>query len=465
MTDRPRRPRAPRCAWPLLVAAVLPLGAPAQGLRQPGRPGLTAPAPAPSPAPAVAPSGNQSADYIVAVVNTEPITNHEVQQAAARLEAQLQRAGGAMPPREVLLREVLERLISEKAQLQLAAETGIKIDDAAVDQAELTIARQNQLSVDELRRDGIDPQQFRADLRKQLTLTRLREREVAARVQVTEADVDAFLREQAENPANAGPALINLAQILVEVPETAGAAKVEELRQKAEDLARKARTGADFAALARESSDAPDAKRTGGELGLRPTDRYPELFVQATANANPGAVIGPVRSGAGWHLLKVLEKRQPSAADMTVVQTHARHILLRPGPRLTEAQARAQLADLRSRIVRGQADFATLAKEYSQDGSAREGGDLGWANPGQFVPEFEEALDRLQPGEISEPVISRFGVHLIQLLERREKKLSPQEQREVARNLAREKKLDEDYANWARDVRARAYVELREPPQ
>lgn len=469
MTDRPRRPRAPRCAWPLLVAAVLPLGALAQGLRQPGRPGLTAPAPALLPAPAAAPSGNQSADYIVAVVNTEPITNHEVQQAAARLEAQLQRAGGAMPPREVLLREVLERLISEKAQLQLAAETGIKIDDAAVDQAELTIARQNQLSVDELRRqlrrDGIDPQQFRADLRKQLTLTRLREREVAARVQVTEADVDAFLREQAENAANAGSALINLAQILVEVPETAGAAKVEELRQKAEDLARKARTGADFAALARESSDAPDAKRTGGELGLRPTDRYPELFVQATANANPGAVIGPVRSGAGWHVLKVLEKRQPSAADMTVVQTHARHILLRPGPRLTEAQARAQLADLRSRIVRGQADFATLAKEYSQDGSAREGGDLGWANPGQFVPEFEEALDRLQPGEISEPVISRFGVHLIQLLERREKKLSPQEQREVARNLAREKKLDEDYANWARDVRSRAYVELREPPQ
>ncbi len=187
--------------------------------------------------------------------------------------------------------------------------------------------------------------------------------------------------------------------------------------------------------------------------------------MQATATANPGAVVGPVRSGAGWHVLKVLEKRQPSAADMTVVQTHARHILLRPGPRLTEAQARAQLADLRSRIVRGQADFATLAKEYSQDGSAREGGDLGWANPGQFVPEFEEALDRLQPGEISEPVISRFGVHLIQLLERREKKLSPQEQREVARNLAREKKLDEDYANWARDVRARAYVELREPPQ
>ena len=374
-----------------------------------------------------------------------------------------------MPPREALLREVLERLISEKAQLQLAAETGIKIDDAAVDQAELTIARQNQLSVDELRRqlrrDGIDPQQFRADLRKQLTLTRLREREVAARVQVTEADVDAFLREQAENPANAGPALVNLAQILVEVPETAGAARVEELRQKAEDLARKARTGADFAALARESSDAPDARRTGGELGLRPTDRYPELFVQATASANPGAVVGPVRSGAGWHVLKVLEKRQPSAADMTVVQTHARHILLRPGPRLTEAQARAQLVDLRSRIVRGQADFATLAKEYSQDGSAREGGDLGWANPGQFVPEFEEALDRLQPGEISEPVISRFGVHLIQLLERREKKLSPQEQREVAHNLAREKKLDEDYANWARDVRARAYVELREPPQ
>jgi peptidyl-prolyl cis-trans isomerase SurA len=235
------------------------------------------------------------------------------------------------------------------------------------------------------------------------------------------------------------------------------------LQAQAQALLVRIRSGEDFVALVKQHSDADRSK--GGEFGLRRADRYPPTFVQATQSVAAGAVSELVRSGAGFHILKVLERRAPSALSRSVLQSHANHILLRTGPELSQAAAVAKLADIRQRIASGKTDFASAAREYSQDGSAAQGGDLGWATPGMFVPEFEDVMNRLTDGQISNPMVSRFGVHLIQLVERRRVDLSPREVRELIRNQLRETKLDEAYATWTRDVRERAYVELREPPQ
>ncbi len=447
-------------------------GAAAQGLRPSGTASqglnraLSAPPSVPERAAGNAASAVRQADFIVAVVNSEPITNHEVRVRLERVEQQLARQGGTQPPRELLAREVLERLILEKAQLQAARELKLRVDDLAVQQAEQSVARQNGVAIEEMHRrlaaDGISPERFREELRSQLLLQRLREREIESRVRVSELDVDQYLRDQ-QTGAPAASAEISLAQVLVAVPEGASPAEVAQRQARAQAVADKARAGEDFAALAREFSDAPD-KATGGAMGLRPADRYPELFVEATRALPEGGIAGPVRSGAGFHVLKLVERAQGGVATMAV-QSHARHILLTTGPQLSEAAAAQRLADYRRRILAGQADFAELAREYSKDGSAKQGGDLGWATPGRYVPEFEQALNALKPGEISEPLVSRFGVHLIQLLERREVKLGQREQRDMVRDIVREKKLDEAYANWARELRGRAYVEYREAPQ
>ena len=410
----------------------------------------------------------RQADFIVAVVNSEPITNNEVRARVIRTLQQMAQQGtpAAEADQAVVVRQVLDRLILEKAQLQLAAETGLKIDDVSVDAAELNVARQNQLDVPELRRrmvqDGMAPVQFREELRNQLILTRLRDREIDARQRISDAEVDQYLRDQKANTDSSALEL-NLAMVLVAVPENATADQVATLQAKADGLRAQAVTGGDFAALARTASDAPDHAR-GGAMGMRPADRYPDIFVEATRGLDTGGVSAVVRSGAGFHILKVLDKRQGGVAT-TVTQQHARHILLRTGPRLTEAAAVERLNDFKRRIQSGQADFAQLAKESSVDSSASEGGDLGWSSPGQFVPEFEETLDKLAPGQIADPLVSRFGVHLVQLLERREAAVTPKEQREIARGIVREKKLDEAYARWLEQVRSRAYVEFREPPQ
>ena len=432
----------------------------AQGLRASPQLGGARPAAPP-------PAGPRSADFIVAVVNSEPITNNEVRSRLIRFEQQLAQQGSPMPPRPQLAREVLERLISEKAQLQVARESGVRADENTVDAAELNVARQNGVDVAELRRrlqaDGIPVAHFRDELRKQLLLQRLRDRELEARTKVSEGDIDAFLREQ---QANAGESVLelNLAHILVAVPENATPAQVAPLQAKAQRLLERARAGEDFSRLARENSDAAGAAASGGQVGLRTADRYPGLFVEATRHLGEGGVSDVVRSAAGFHIIKVMEKRQ-SSGGLTVTQSRARHILLRPTPQLTEAAASTQLADFKRRIQAGQADFAQLARENSQDASARNGGDLGWSGPGMFVPEFEEVINALAPGQIADPVVTRFGVHLIQLMERRQNTLSEREQREVARNLLRERKLDEAYVRWAQEVRGRAYVEYREPPQ
>ena len=413
-------------------------------------------------------NGPRAADFIVAIVNSEPITNVQVAGELARIRQQAAAQRRALPEAGELARQVLNQLINEKAQLQLARELGLRVDDPSVDQAEQAVARQNQLSIEQLyqqlARDGLSRQQFRDQLRDQLLMTRLREREVDPRVRVSEADIDQYLQEQQERSATGGGQLLNIAHILVSVPEGASEAQVAEARGLAEQVLQRARAGESFAALAREFSTAAD-RTNGGPLGLRSADRYPALFVEATRTLAPNGIAGPVRSGAGFHVLQLLDRREVGQPAATVTQSRARHILLVPNTQLSEAQAVAKLRDFKRRIQTGETDFATLARQNSQDGSAAQGGDLGWANPGMFVPEFERVLDGLGSGQISEPLISRFGVHLIQLLERRTATLSAREQRDQVRNVLREKKYGEAYNTWAQDVRARAYVELREAPQ
>lgn len=442
------------------LIAALSVPALAQGLR-------TAPLLGTS-RPAVRDTGPQPADYIVAVVNSEPITNYDVRLRLVRFEQQLAQRGAALPPRPQLAREVLERLISEKAQLQLAQELGVRVDDAMVDRAEQSVARQNGLSVPELRRrlaaEGLDVAQYRQDLRQQILLQRLRDRELEPRARVTDLDIDQFLREQQQGAADPALTELNLAHILVALPENPTPAQVAALQAKAQQLLQRARAGEDFGKLARENSDAAGAAQNSGVIGARTADKLPPLFVEQVRNLAIGGVSDVFRSAGGFHIVKLLEKKQGGAA-MAVTQNHARHILLRPSPQLSEAQARQRLAEFKRRIEAGQADFAQLAREHSQDASARNGGDLGWAGPGMFVPEFEETLNALQPGQIADPIVSRFGAHLIQLLERRQATLGEREQREVVRNLLRERKLDAAYEEWAREVRGRAYVEYREPPQ
>ncbi len=420
--------------------------------------------------PPAAPQGQRAAEFIVALVNSEPITNTEVQKRIERV-AQDGNPEIERMPRAQLARQVLEQLISEKAQLQLAKEQGVRVDDTAVDQGIAVVARQNNLSVPELQQRiaqaGLSREEFRANVRNQLLLTRLRERELESKVKVTDAEVDQFLRDQRGGANAPGVQDINLAQVLVAVPENASASQIATLEKRAQDIARRARAGEDFARLAAEASDAPDARSNGGALGLRNADRYPPLFVESTQSTPVGGIAGPVRSGAGFHVMKVLARERASAgADGVVTQTQVRHILIRPDGNRTPEQVVALLNDFKRRIQSGSADFATLARDQSQDtGSARNGGELGWTVPGTFVPEFEDAMSRLQPGQISEPISTRFGVHLIQVEGRRDAKLNPEELRTAARNALRDKKMDDAYEAWAQEVRNRAYVELREPPQ
>ena len=438
----------------LALGLVSGIGVEAQGLQLQSSQSLSLPAPV----------GTRQVDFVVALVNSEPITNSELQGELQRVQQQFALQRRPLPDKNELARQVLERLIGDQIQLQLARQSGIRIDEAAVDLAEQNVARQNQLSVADMRRqlvaEGVSMPQFRTQLRNQLTLTRLRERELEPRGRVTELEIDQYLREA---QSNSGPTTqqINLAQILVAVPDDASDAQVATLRARAEALLARIRAGEDFNNLARTASDAPD-RSNGGQLGMRTSDRYPSLFVDATQALALGEVSALVRSGAGFHLLKVMERQDANLPPATVMQTRSRHILLRPGPQLSEAAARDRLLGYRGQIQAGQADFAALARQHSQDSSAAQGGDLGWANPGMFVPEFEQVMNRLAPGQVGEPLVSRFGVHLIEVLERRRVETSQREQREAVRGLLRDKKLEEAYLLWAQDQRSRAYVELRE---
>jgi len=414
---------------------------------------------------ATKPVVTRSGDFIVALVNSEPITNNDVQKQRLSMESQWP-AGTPKPSAQELIAQALNQLINEKVQLQQARESGIRIEEEALDLAEANIARQNQMDKDQLRakltKDGVSLTTFRTQLRNQLTTVRLREREVETRVRVSENEVDQFLRDQRGTQPPMGIDL-NLAMILLPVPEDSTEAQITALQARADTAARRARTGEDFAALVKEFMD--DKVPNGGAMGLRPSERYPTLFVDNTQNMKAGEIAGPLRSGAGFHVLKVLEKRQGEAPPLMVTQTRARHILLRTTAQLTQSQAQAQLLKIKQSISSGQSTFAAMAREYSQDGSASGGGDLGWASPGQFVPEFEEVMNRLRPDQVSDPLVSRFGVHLIEVTDRRDVPVSEREQREMARNVLRETKLDEAFTTWQEDLRGRAFVEMRDTPQ
>lgn len=416
------------------------------------------------PAAAQSPESGRSvreADRILVLVNSEPITSADLRARVSRVEAA---PGTSLPPPDELARQVLERLITERTQIQWANEIGIRVDENSLNEAEALVARQNNLTVPELHERlkgvGLTPAAFRDNLRNELLIQRVREREVDARVQVSELEIDAYLRE---NTAAAAPAetVLNLAQILIAVPENADAATLSSLERRAQEVARRARSGDAFDALAREFSEGPE-RAAGGQMGVRTADRYPTLFLDAITGLRRGDVTGPVRSGAGFHVLKVLEKRNASLPEETVTQTRARHILIRPTPEADEQSVAQRLATLRDRIASGQTRFEEAAREFSQDGSASQGGDLGWARPGQFVPEFEQVMNQLSAGEVSSPVLSRFGVHLIQVLERRDVEISTRERREWVRNVLRQQKAEEAYEEWARELRARAFVEFRE---
>jgi peptidyl-prolyl cis-trans isomerase SurA len=399
-------------------------------------------------------------DRIVAVVNKEVITASELTERVAFAERQLQRQKIALPERALLERQMLERLVLDKAQMQLAADTGIRVDELQLDRAVQRVAESNNVPLAEFRRrleaDGMSFDKFRADVRQQILLQRLREREVEDRVQVGESEIDIFMEEN--KAAAAGAQEYNVAHVLVRIPEQAVPERIAQARARAEKARADALAGGDFARIAASTSDAGDALQ-GGALGWRSLSRLPELFADTLKTMKAGDVSAVLRSPAGFHVVKLVELRGAGVAA-PVTQTRARHILIKTSEVVSEADARRRLAGLRERIVGG-ADFAELARLNSQDGTAARGGELGWLHAGDTVPEFERVMNVLKPGELSEPVRSPFGFHLIQVLERRTTDMSVERQRLQARQQLRERKSEEAYQEWLRQLRDRTYVELR----
>ncbi len=403
-------------------------------------------------------------DRIVAVVNSDVITRTELRQRVEQVTRQLTRQGTPLPPADVLERQVLERQIIERLQLQLASETSLRVDDVALERAIGRIADNNRLSPADFRKtlekDGISWERFREEVRNEMLLGRVREREVDSRIVVSDAEVANYLA----NPdhAAAGQDEFNLAHILFRAPEGASPEQLARLRAKAEEVAARVARGEAFDKLAASYPDAP-AALSGGNLGWRSAARLPGLLAEAVASLKPGETTPILRSAAGFHLIKVLGRKGGSqdAMPAQVQQTHARHILIKTSEIVSDADARRRLVDLRERIVQGGASFAELARQHSADISAAKGGDLGWIYPGDTVPEFEQAMDALKPGEVSQPIQSPFGWHLIVVEERRVQDVSDDRKRAAARNALRERKSDEAYQDWLRQLRDRAYVEYR----
>ena len=400
------------------------------------------------------------ADRIVAVVNDEVITLHELRSRLDFAVAQLQKQGTPLPPRSELERQMLDRLIMDKVQLQHARDNGMRIDDSQLEQALQRIAANNKMSLtrfrDALQKDGISFVKFREDIREEMTIARVREREVNDKIVISEGEIDNYLSGDLKG-GDAGEEY-EVAHILLRAPESASPEQIQTLKAKAEQVYERVKKGEDFSQLAATYSDAPDALK-GGNLGARPLNRLPALFADVVVKLQDGEVGPLLRSPNGFHLVKLVAKRG-GAALPPVEQTHVRHILIKVNEVVAEIEARHKLEGLYDRIKHGE-DFAALAKLYSQDGSASKGGDLGWIYPGDTVPDFERAMNALKPGELSQPIQSPFGFHLIEVLERRVQDVSADRQRAAARQILRERKMDEAYQDWLRQIRDRAYVELR----
>ncbi|MGW8309723.1 MAG: peptidylprolyl isomerase [Thiogranum sp.] len=406
----------------------------------------------------LAAAASQPLNRIVATVNDDVIMQSELDNRVAMVIDQLDQQKAQLPSEEALEKQVLERLIVENLELQLAERSGIRIDDETLNKNLLNMARQNNMTLDEFRQvlegDGYDYVAFREQFRNQLTMNRIRQQMVDNQVEVTEQEVDHLLETAASFKDQNRE--YQLAHILVSVPEAASPEQIREARKRVDDMLERLRAGADFAQMAIAESDGQQAL-DGGDLGWRKTGQLPSFFSDVVGQLEVGQISDPIRTPSGFHLIKIVAIRGDERH--MVEQTRARHILLRPDALTSEEEVRTRIEQLRERIAQGE-DFATLARANSQDpGSGSEGGELGWVTPGQMVPEFEKAMNELEIGEVSQPVKSRFGWHLIQVLERRERDNTTDYQRARARESIRKRKTDEELEIWLRRLRDESYVE------
>lgn len=401
-------------------------------------------------------------DHIVAVVNENVITRHELDETLKTAVKQLQKQGIQPPEPAVLEKQLLERIILNRVQLQLARETGVTVSDTELDQTLRRIAQENKLSLQEfysaLEQDGISFNKFRDEIRDEIILVRLKEREVNNRINVTEGEVDNFLQAQETSPDNSNDEY-RISHILVQLPEQADALKIQAMRQRVENALGQLKSGVEFAKVAAEFSDAADAMQ-GGVLDWRPASQLTKKFAEILAPLRPGELTDIIQSPNGFHILKLIDRRNQKDAVTMVDQTHARHILVKINELTSENDARRRITDLKERLDNG-GKFEELARLHSEDGSASSGGDLGWVSPGDTVPEFEQAMNALRDGETSAPVQSPFGWHLIQVMERRSKDMSSERQRQTARQAIRARKGDAAFQEWLQRLRDRAYVEYR----
>lgn len=402
----------------------------------------------------------QPIDRVIAVVNEEAITAVELRNALFNAKANLKKNGVNPPPDAELQKQLLERMILDRAILQYAKDTGIRVDDNQLDAAIARIAEQNRMTPSAFRaaieKEGINYLRFREDIRSEIIIARVREREIENKVVVTEQEVDNFLTSD----ANVGLAQeeFNLAHILISIPNQASPEQIQERKKRAEEALAQIRSGANFSQVAATFSNAPDAL-SGGSLGWRPAARIPDLFLEHLAKMKNNEVSPVLRSPSGFHLIKLIDKRGKDAA-VVVEQTRARHILIKTNDLVSINDAKNRLVLLKERIENG-GSFEELARLNSEDVTASKGGDLGWVSPGDTVPDFEKAMAALKPGQVSPPVQSPFGWHLIQVLERRSEDVSRERQRIAARQSLRERKADEVYQDWSRELRDRAYVEFK----
>lgn len=443
----------------------------AQATAPAAAPAAPAAAPAAKPGSGFLPPASSSAkvlDSIHVVVNDEVITKNEVGKRVAQTAQNLRARGVQLPDQSTLERQVVEAMIVERAQLQLAKEMGVRVDDRRLDATIARIAENQKISVQEMRnqmeKEGLAFGQFREDIRNEIMMQQLREHEVDSKIQVSEAEIDTYLA--ASKAAAAEKVEMNLSQILVAVPENASPEQIAARRARAEEVARQLRTGADFSKMAATYSDAPDALK-GGEIGWRDPDRLPPIFANELRKLNPGQVTSIIKTNVGFHILRMADKRSladaAAAGDAVVQQTRVSHILMKPTPTMTADEVKKKLAELKQQIVNKTATFEDLARQNSQEpNSAAKGGDLGWLEPGDAGPEFDQALATLQPGEISDVIESPFGYHILRVTERKAEDQSKQRERNMARQVLRERKMQEALEDWMRQVRDRAYVEFRE---
>ncbi|MTW31235.1 molecular chaperone SurA [Pseudoduganella danionis] len=409
-------------------------------------------------------SGNVAIDSIVVVVNDDVITQRELNNRIKTVTGRMKAQNVALPDAADLRRQMLERMIVERAQLQMAKEMGVRVDDLQLDRAIARIAEAQKLSVQDLRnqmeKDGMPYAAFREEIREEIIMQRLREHEVDAKIQISDAEVDSFLA--AEKAAAAEQFELNISQIMIRIPDNATAEVIAQRRARAEEVMRQLRTGADFAKMAGTYSDSSDALQ-GGVVGWRQPERLPPVFAEALVKLKPGQVTPIIKSVGAFHILKVSERRSLAEAQAVaaVQQTHARHILIKVTPTMSAADAKRKLLELKERLDNKAAKFEDLARLVSNDGSAAKGGDLGWLYPGDTMPEFETAMNNLKIGEVSDPVETSFGIHLIEVLERKSDDVSKERERNNARQAIRERKMEEEAESWQREVRDRAYVEFR----